>query len=146
MKDRHVLIITLKSKKGLKTALMALEQTCGDWHGDIDEKRSYVTKLPLGIVEAHQKQSVVPPSEKTGIYVVYASCGRSNGWAVVRAHSKVDANRIMRESNWLTNGRISARETQTYDKYNEGMGDTVEDQLKYAALKYGKWLEIDWGT
>jgi len=142
MKNRYVVTIVLKSRKSLRTAQMMITQTCADWHGDIDEKRSFVAKGPCPLVH------VVPDSSaRNRLYVVYASCSRCNGWAaVVRANSKADANRIMSESDWLENGRVSAHETQTFEEHNENMSESDEEIATYEKLKYGKWIELDWRT
>lgn len=94
------------------------------------------------------------------IWVVWATCGRSNGAAYIRAKTKEDANKFAQEGGWLDNGRVVKSETKLMmDWYKdlEGISDPAElmvnntiseDEVAEINMltEDGKWYEMLWGT
>ena len=79
------------------------------------------------------------------LYMVFASYGRSNGWAVFRAEGKTQARKYARTNGWLDNGRVDRVQTLR-QYYDDGMDVELKDLRKWKKLKVGEYIEIDWGT
>ena len=77
--------------------------------------------------------------------MVFASYGRSNGWAVFRAEDKKSARRYAKNSDWLVNARVDYVQTLR-QYYDDGMDVELKNLRKWKKLKVGEYIEIDWGT
>lgn len=100
------------------------------------------------VKEYMAKEAKSEPTEFDNYFIVYAQAGRFNGWAIVNATSKVEARRIMRNSNWLDTGRVT--EVETFKEYCKNMETTMEEEKTDLGddwpKEQGKWHEIEWGT
>jgi hypothetical protein len=110
-------------------------------------KESQLNKAST-IVRKYMKSKM---SGKGEVFVIWASSGRMNGYAVVMAKSKSDAKAFAKGSEWLNpnpfeSGKVD--KVQTLKEYLKETGDDEEhiqaeiDQLK----KIGDVVGIEWGT
>lgn len=75
------------------------------------------------------------------LFMVYASSGRMNGWAWVRAKSKAHAKQIAK-NDWLENGKVD--EVMTEEEYKESEMYDEDDEVP--TLKLGEYEEMEWGS
>jgi len=96
------------------------------------------------------QEPVAEAKEEPGLYVVYASSGRNNGTAVVMANSKADAKKTMKDSSWLTNGKVD--KALTFTEYCQELGLDQEEEKEEMQnrtgipSKMGDWEELEWGS
>lgn len=92
--------------------------------------------------------SDLPPLNK--LWVVYAANGRYNGWAVVHANSKLEAKKLMRNADWLIQGRVTG--VESFSEYCADVGADCQEEYEIMLAEnpqlaqHGGWYEVDWGT
>ena len=71
----------------------------------------------IGIEQSDRTHDTNTMKKQPQLYMVFASYGRSNGWAVFRAEDKKSARRYAKNSDWLVNARVDYVQTlrQYYD-------------------------------
>jgi hypothetical protein len=83
-------------------------------------------------------------------FIVYAECGRSNGWALVIATNAKHAKSIARNSNWLEIGKVT--HAIAFEDYCRDGKDDVQQIFEEYREQYpqmrniGDWVELEWGT
>lgn len=79
------------------------------------------------------------------VWIIYASLGAYNGWAIIAAKSNASARYYIRRpgTGWLTEARIT--------KIIPIMQSTHKDEIKELKdcnkfpKEYGQWFELEWG-
>ena len=90
------------------------------------------------------------------VWVVYASSGRCNGCAYVRAKTAEQAEEFAQTCGWLNNGRVEVGSTESAAQWILDMegGPIDSDDVRESAdfdkinslTEEGNYVEIMWGT
>lgn len=109
------------------------------------------THRHMALVNTLLREATTPKVSADRLWVVYASYGRFNGWAIVNANGKMDAKRVMGDSDWLVNGKIDSVESFAEYAHGDPHVDLESDLAELLEENPGltelhAWVEIEWGT